>query len=36
MVVHGGAGGPAKIIEAIKAARSAGKKVLVHCWGGEH
>lgn len=28
------AGGAGKILGAVKEARAAGKKVLVHCWGG--
>jgi hypothetical protein len=28
-------GAQAQILSTIKTARDAGKKVLVHCWGGE-
>lgn len=28
-------GAQAQILAALKAAREAGNKVLVHCWGGE-
>lgn len=27
-------GGPAEILRALRAAKAAGEKVLVHCWGG--